>query len=77
MIIIVIVFDVYVVVAVVRYLEGKYLFDIHPPLGKLTLTAVAWLFGYDPSVCSYDAIHQVYKPECKFVVLRMTAGELG
>lgn len=59
-----------------RYLEGKYLFDIHPPLGKLVLTLVGWIFGYDPSVCQYDHIHQVYQPECKFLVLRVTAGGL-
>jgi hypothetical protein len=26
-----------------NYVDGEYFFDIHPPLGKLTLAAVGWM----------------------------------
>lgn len=35
---------------------GTYLFDIHPPLGKLVLYYVSLLFGYDAAVCGYANI---------------------
>ncbi len=60
-----------------RYFQGKYFFDIHPPLGKLTLALVGWWAGYDASVCAYDAIHQVFSKECKYMVLRITSGACG
>lgn len=60
-----------------QYCAGTYLFDIHPPLGKLTLFFVGKIFGYDHTVCSYNAIQDEYKPECKFWVLRMTAAFFG
>jgi len=60
-----------------QYCAGTYLFDIHPPLGKLTLFAVGKLFGYDHTVCAYNAISDPYLPECKFWVLRATAAMFG
>ena len=60
-----------------KYLRGKYLFDIHPPLGKLTFVLFAWLFDYDPDTCSYDNIHDHYSPRCKFMILRVVAGAWG
>ena len=53
---------------------GRYFFDIHPPLGKLLLAAGAWLAGYDPSVCYYADIGQVFDPACGYLALRITAG---
>jgi hypothetical protein len=57
-----------------RYNKGEYIFDIHPPLGKLTFVAVGWLVGYDADVCNYDYIGRVYDDRCKYVLLRYTAG---
>ena len=37
------------------YITGEYFFDIHPPFGKLLLSLVAWLGGYDGSQ-SWDKI---------------------
>lgn len=57
-----------------HYLKGTYLFDIHPPLGKLTLVAVAKLFGYRPIDYSFGSIGQsfgdlVYYPQRAFSAL--------
>ena len=60
-----------------QYSKGEFLFDIHPPLGKLVFYAVSLLVGYDPAVCSYDGIQQQYAPECKFLALRATAAFFG
>ena len=60
--------------APVRYNTGEYLFDIHPPLGKLTFVLAGWLFGYDPKYCRYDYIGQVFDPKCKYMIFRYVAG---
>ena len=60
-----------------QYCARTYLFDIHPPLGKLTLLFVGKLFGYDHTVCAYNAIQDVYAPTCKYWVLRATAAAFG
>jgi hypothetical protein len=36
-----------------NYLNRRYFFDIHPPLGKLTMSLYAHLRGYKPNVCDY------------------------
>jgi dolichyl-phosphate-mannose--protein O-mannosyl transferase len=56
------------------YHEGRYFFDIHPPLGKLSLLWLGYLFGYDPAACSYKGILSVYAGECQFYILRRIAG---
>lgn len=35
------------------YAAGRYLFDIHPPLGKLLLYGAGWLGGYVPAPVGY------------------------
>ena len=39
-----------------QYNAGTYLFDIHPPLGKLVFVFVGHLFGYDHRNCQYNNI---------------------
>lgn len=39
-----------------NYITGQYLFDIHPPLGKLTLAAAAKLGGYKSQNFSFEQI---------------------
>ena len=60
-----------------QYTKGEFLFDIHPPLGKLVFYAVGRLIGYDASVCQYEGIQQQYDPTCKFLALRATAAFFG
>jgi dolichyl-phosphate-mannose--protein O-mannosyl transferase len=61
------------------YFTGAYYFDIHPPLGKLLLSAAAWVFGYhgggsfsaigvDPGISWWQL--------CGFRILPMIAGVL-
>ncbi len=50
-----IVFDeVYFREYALRYQEGTYYFDLHPPLGKLLLGAWAWLSGTDAAAAGTD-----------------------
>ena len=42
------------------YIRGSYFFDIHPPLGKLTLAAVAKLAGYKPLGFTFDRLGKPY-----------------
>lgn len=50
-----IVFDeVYFREYALRYQEGTYYFDLHPPLGKLILGAWAWISGTDASAAGDD-----------------------
>lgn len=60
-----------------QYHAGTYLFDIHPPLGKLVLYYVSKAFGYDHTACSYANIQDQYGPECKYLILRGTAAFFG
>ncbi len=60
-----------------RYNTGEYLFDIHPPLGKLTFVWIGKVFGYDPSPCKYDFIGQVFHADCKYMIFRYVAGNGG
>jgi hypothetical protein len=57
---------------------GTYFFDIHPPLGKLTLLWLGNLLGYDAFHCDYwgDEAGLDYPPLCKFYILRWVTGAL-
>lgn len=37
-----------------QYNDRQFLFDIHPPLGKLVLFWVSRTYGYDHTVCEYE-----------------------
>jgi hypothetical protein len=58
-----------------QYMRGTYFFDIHPPLGKLVFYLTAKIVGYDPDKCDYGSIHTLYPEDCKFIYLRIVAGE--
>jgi dolichyl-phosphate-mannose--protein O-mannosyl transferase len=48
-------------------------FDIHPPFAKLTLSFLAYLWGYDQSKCDYEppaGVSRMYTPDCEFWKLR-------
>lgn len=57
-----------------KYVTGRYLFDMHPPLAKLTFYAYALWFGYDPEECVYEHIHQPYSEDCQYLRLRGLTG---
>lgn len=68
-----------------QYTAGTYFFDIHPPLGKLTLWFMGKLVGYNdpdpttrpfmslPSDCTYETISEEYPEGCKYYYLRLVA----
>ncbi|RYG42316.1 phospholipid carrier-dependent glycosyltransferase, partial [archaeon] len=56
-----------------QYHAGTYLFDIHPPLGKLVFWAVSRMGGYDATQCTFKDIGNEYAPACLFMILRTTA----
>lgn len=60
-----------------QYHAGTFLFDIHPPLGKLLFYWVTKLFNYDYRECGYQEIHDLYSEDCKFMILRGTAATFG
>ena len=53
-----------------QYHRGVYLFDIHPPLGKLVFYYVSVLFGYSADACGYANISDDYGPDCAYLLLR-------
>lgn len=71
-------FDEYHFAAFVdQYITGNYLFDIHPPLGKLTLTAVAKLSGYKSLNFSFDALGKPYPKDFVYIPQRAFAALAG
>ena len=62
-----------------QYTDGQFLFDIHPPLGKLVFYWVGRVIGYDHTVCDYSPKdhRELYSPTCKFIFIRATAAFFG
>jgi len=61
------------------YCRGEYLFDIHPPLGKLVLWGIGKFLGYlaaPQTVFHYDKISQEYE-HTLFLALRLAAVSFG
>src|SRR3989344_1643913 len=51
------------------YFTGQYYFDIHPPLGKLLLSAIGYLAGYRPDF-PFAQIGEVF-PNQQYLWLRL------
>jgi dolichyl-phosphate-mannose--protein O-mannosyl transferase len=72
-----------------QYTARTYFFDIHPPLGKLTLWAVGQIVGLNqpnpstrpfmslPTDCNYEHISEEFVPGCKYVYLRAVAATVS
>jgi hypothetical protein len=62
-----------------QYNDGQFLFDIHPPLGKLVFYWASRAVGYDWRVCDYSPRdhRELYKESCKYVFIRATAAFFG
>jgi dolichyl-phosphate-mannose-protein mannosyltransferase len=52
-----------------HYLNRSYFFDVHPPLGKLTLAAAAAAAGFDGTF-AFHAIGAAYPPTVPYVAMR-------
>jgi dolichyl-phosphate-mannose-protein mannosyltransferase len=60
-----------------NYLRREYFFDVHPPLGKLIIAGVGWLFGYDGGF-TFATIGQSYtNSSAPYVALRTFMVLLG
>ncbi len=57
------------------YLRHEFIFDIHPPLGRLLLWATAWLANLDPSF-SFATIGLAF-PDSSYLVLRVLPSVAG
>ena len=57
------------------YFTHQYYFDIHPPLGKLILAGMGWLWGYQPGF-SFANIGDVY-PDRLYLALRFLPSLAG
>jgi dolichyl-phosphate-mannose-protein mannosyltransferase len=60
-----------------HYMRRSYVFDIHPPLGKMTFAFFGWLLQYDPTKCEYEGIGHVYADDCQYVNLRAVSATYG
>jgi hypothetical protein len=58
------------------YITGRYFFDIHPPLGKLLIAAVAWWSGYDGTQ-PFETIGEHYHPHVDIFMLRALPATFG
>ena len=56
---------------------NRYFFDIHPPLGKLSLMWIGEALGYDASKCEYKDIHQGFASDCSYTTLRFVSACFG
>ena len=52
------------------YLTRSYFFDVHPPLGRLLYTFIAWLFGYDGNLISYGVGDSYVAHRVPYLALR-------
>lgn len=57
------------------YFTGEYFFDIHPPLGKLMISAVGWIGGFKPGF-SFKDIGEKF-PDNSYVWLRLLPAIAG
>jgi dolichyl-phosphate-mannose--protein O-mannosyl transferase len=46
-------------------------------LGKLTLLFLGTAGGYNATACAYDSIHDEYRPDCRYLLLRAAAALFG
>ena len=60
-----------------HYQRGSYVFDIHPPLGKMSFAFFGWLIGYDQKYCEYEEIGDVYADNCEYWKLRSISATFG
>lgn len=57
------------------YFTGEYFFDIHPPLGKLMISAVGWIGGFQPGF-SFKDIGEKF-PDNSYMWLRLLPALAG
>ncbi|KAI9592841.1 hypothetical protein BDF19DRAFT_450301 [Syncephalis fuscata] len=60
-----------------QYINSDYFLDIDPPFGKLVLTAVAYLFGYDGKFDFYQAGASFMGTNVPYVEMRLFSAVIG
>lgn len=60
---------------VTSYLKGQYYFDIHPPLGKLIIAIIPYVFGIESGL-SFEAIGRGYT-DSTYILLRSVPNLFG
>lgn len=59
-----------------KYIKTQYFVDVHPPLAKLLITLMGFIFGYD-GVFDFKDIAKVYEPGVPYVAMRFLPAFLG
>ncbi|KAI9005887.1 Dolichyl-phosphate-mannose-protein mannosyltransferase-domain-containing protein [Gaertneriomyces semiglobifer] len=60
-----------------KYINGKFFMDVHPPLGKLLISASAVLAGFDGSFDFKEIGMDYLKAKVPYVAMRMLPGVMG
>ncbi|GAA5939861.1 uncharacterized protein JCM15063_004328 [Sporobolomyces koalae] len=61
-----------------KYIQSRFFMDVHPPLAKLLITLVAWLFGFEGGQFDFKDIGREYGPEhVPYIAMRLLPATLG
>ncbi|KAJ3408619.1 hypothetical protein HDV05_004931 [Chytridiales sp. JEL 0842] len=60
-----------------KYINGAFFMDVHPPLGKLLISASAVLTGFDGSFEFKEIGNDYLEPRVPYVTMRLLPGILG
>ncbi|KAG0043775.1 hypothetical protein BGZ83_011051 [Gryganskiella cystojenkinii] len=60
-----------------KYIRGRFFMDVHPPLAKMLIALVGWVFGLDPSFDFKDIGLDYLGPKVPYVAMRLLCGLMG
>ncbi|GAA6009588.1 hypothetical protein JCM11491_001025 [Sporobolomyces phaffii] len=61
-----------------KYIQSRFFMDVHPPLAKLLITLVAWVFGFEGGQFDFKDIGREYGPEhVPYIAMRLLPATLG
>ncbi|KAF9344941.1 hypothetical protein BGX26_003730 [Mortierella sp. AD094] len=60
-----------------KYINGRFFMDVHPPLAKMLIALMGWLFGLDPSFTFKEIGVDYIEPNVPYIPMRALCGVLG